>query len=257
MSDSAAPTVVILAAGQGTRMKSPRPKVLQPLCGRPMLAWVVDQALGLDPERVVVVAGHGADEVERALAEHGFAERVEVVVQEPQLGTGHALQVAARALEGRGAPETLVVLYGDMPLPDAPRPSTSCSPRAARWAPMAWRCSPPCVQDPTRVRARPARGRPETGTPSCAIVEEKDATPAERDVEEVNVGVYAFPGPAAARAAAPRLSNDNAQGEYYLTDVVSACSCATAERTVAGVVLEDERGGHRRSTPSVHLAEAR
>ena len=107
-------SVVILAAGKGTRMKSPLPKVLHPLCGRPMIAWVIEQALSLDPERLVLVVGDGADAVERAGREAAGSRELAVVVQEPQLGTGHALQVALSALGPE--PGRVVVLYGDMPL---------------------------------------------------------------------------------------------------------------------------------------------
>ncbi|MBI5434206.1 MAG: NTP transferase domain-containing protein [Planctomycetes bacterium] len=85
-------TVVILAAGQGTRMKTAAPKVLAPLLGRPLLAWVVDQALALEPERVIVVVGHGADDVQKAAAGLDPRGRLRFVRQEPQKGTGHALQ---------------------------------------------------------------------------------------------------------------------------------------------------------------------
>ena len=106
-------SVVILAAGKGTRMRSPLPKVLHPLCGRPLIAWVVDQALALDPARIVLVVGHGAEAVEAAVRPMVGDLEFTAVVQEPQNGTGHALQVAAPALNGAGR---VVVLYGDMPL---------------------------------------------------------------------------------------------------------------------------------------------
>ena len=107
-------SVVILAAGLGKRMKSARPKVLHPVCGRPLLAWVIDQALSLSPERILVVVGHGHDEVERALQADGQLARVTLGRQEPQLGTGHALQCCMPALGAN--PGRVVVLYGDMPL---------------------------------------------------------------------------------------------------------------------------------------------
>jgi len=88
-------SVVLLAAGHGKRMRSARPKVLHPLCGRPMIAWVVEQAAALDPERILLVVGHGASDVEDALRASGLLAHVELVHQEPQLGTGHALQCCA------------------------------------------------------------------------------------------------------------------------------------------------------------------
>ncbi|MBK8179787.1 MAG: NTP transferase domain-containing protein [Planctomycetes bacterium] len=107
-------TVVILAAGQGTRMKSPAAKVLAPLCGRPMIAWVVDQALALSPTRVLVVVGHQGAEVAAAVAAHFPGRPIECVTQSPQRGTGHALQVCLPVLGPD--PGRVVVLYGDMPL---------------------------------------------------------------------------------------------------------------------------------------------
>ena len=106
-------TVVILAAGKGTRMKSTRPKVLSPLCGKSLLGWVLGQAESLDPDRIVLVIGHGGETVE-AEARALLPDRdLRFVVQEPQLGTGHAVQMAAGELEGS---ERVVVLYGDMAL---------------------------------------------------------------------------------------------------------------------------------------------
>jgi bifunctional UDP-N-acetylglucosamine pyrophosphorylase/glucosamine-1-phosphate N-acetyltransferase len=125
MKASSQPTsVVILAAGLGKRMKSARPKVLATLCGRPLVAWVIDQALALDPERVLLVVGHGAEEVEKALVASGQRDRVTLVAQVPQLGTGHALQVCTKAL-GKD-PGRVVVLYGCCS-------SRSIAPRAAVW----------------------------------------------------------------------------------------------------------------------------
>jgi bifunctional UDP-N-acetylglucosamine pyrophosphorylase/glucosamine-1-phosphate N-acetyltransferase len=103
-------------------MKSALPKVLHPICGRTMIAWVVDQALALDPDRVLVVVGHGADEVGESLAADGFLDRVSLVRQEPQLGTGHALQCCVPHFKDvRAGAGRVVVLYGDMPLLRAER----------------------------------------------------------------------------------------------------------------------------------------
>jgi bifunctional UDP-N-acetylglucosamine pyrophosphorylase/glucosamine-1-phosphate N-acetyltransferase len=112
-------SVVILAAGKGTRMKSARPKVLHPLCGRPMLAWVVELAASLAPQRIVLVVGEEQEEVERAARAAAGGVPLSSVVQQKTLGTGHAVQVAAEALgEPRGR---VLVLYGDMPLLRRPR----------------------------------------------------------------------------------------------------------------------------------------
>lgn len=239
-----ADVVVVLAAGQGTRMRSPLPKVLHELCGRPLLGYVIDQALSLDPRRVVVVVGHGADDVRAYLEGLGLGERLAVVVQEERLGTGHAVQCALP--EVGEATGRVVVLYGDMPLMTAASLRELCD--SQEGAGMALFTALPL--DP-RGFGRVLRD-PETDA-FVRIVEEKDATPAERDVEEVNVGVYAFPGPGLLEYA-PRLSSDNAQGEYYLTDVVSAF--VRDGRPVVPVVLEDEQEAIGINTLA-HLAEAR
>lgn len=246
-----AATVVLLAAGQGTRMKSARPKVLHPLCGRTMLAWVLDQALALRPERVVVVVGHGAGEVEQLVRAHPLGDaagRVELrcVVQEPQRGTGHALQVASSALPAGSG--TVVVLYGDMP---ALRPASVERLVAARAAAGSGALAVmTAVVDEPRGFGRVLRdgeGR------FRGVVEERDASPAERAIREVNLGLYAFPNEAL-RAYLPRLSDANAQKELYLTDVLAMA--VRDGRTVTTVVLEDLEESIGVNT-LWHLAEAR
>ena len=239
-------SVVILAAGKGTRMKSPVPKVLHPLCGQTLLEWVLQQALAVDPERIVLVVGHGGEQVaDKARAAVGEA-RLEVVVQEPQLGTGHAMQVASTALDP--STERVVVLYADMPLlrgesvaslVEAQRAAGSGSTAllTARFAvPFGYGR---IVRDPEGRFAR--------------IVEHKDASPEQRAIDEVNLGVYAFDGPALFREL-PELSNDNAQGEYYLTDLLE--KAVTAGRQVQVVELEDEAEGQGVNTLA-QLAEVR
>jgi len=214
--------VVILAAGRGTRMKSQRPKVLHRLAGRPLLQHVLDAAAGVAASRVVVVVGHGADEVEAACAAPG---RV-FVRQEPQLGTGHAVQQAVPALDP-AAPVTLI-LNGDVPLVTAATARAlveACG--GQRLALLTMTPTDPhgygrIVRDGERVRA---------------IVEEKDATPAQRAIGEVYTGMMAAPTAALARWVAA-LKNDNAQREYYLTDVVAM---AVAEGVpVVGLAVADE-----------------
>jgi len=239
-------TVVILAAGQGTRMKSARPKVLFPLCGRPMIGWVVDQALALEPERVVVVVGHGAGDVRAALAAMPGAEKITCVVQEPQLGTGHALQVAAPALGDD--PGTVLVLYGDMPVLRAETLQGLCAARDALGADGTALMT--AVADEARGFGRVLRD--ERGA-FRAVVEERDASDQEKAVPEVNLGVYAFPGRELIECL-PRISNDNAQGEYYLTDVPRMF--VRAGRRVATVELEDPDEAIGVNTIA-HLAEAR
>jgi bifunctional UDP-N-acetylglucosamine pyrophosphorylase / glucosamine-1-phosphate N-acetyltransferase len=238
-------TAVILAAGQGTRMKTGWAKVMAPLCGRPMIAWVVEQALALEPERVIVVVGYRAEEVEKAVAGLDARGRVRCIVQEPQLGTGHALQVCLPAL---GAdPGRTVVLYGDMPLLSPESLARLVAAQSESRGGAALLTARPT--DP-RGFGRIVRG---AGGELARIVEERDATPAERALDEVNLGVYAFEGRDLV-AELPRLKNDNAQREFYLTDVVAAL--ARAGRRIATVQLEDEVEAIGVNTIR-HLSEAR
>lgn len=226
---SKAGTVVILAAGQGTRMKSARPKVLHELCGRPMIGWVIEQALSLDPDRIVVVVGHGADEVRAYAAACEGAERIECVTQEPQNGTGHAMQVAAPVIPEDS--DSVVVLYGDMPVLGAwSLESLMAGLEAA---------APSGMSMLTAYPANPhGFGRIDRGQDGefKAIVEHKDASSAQLEIGEINLGVYAFPRKQLLEYL-PRLSNGNAQGEYYLTDVCEMF--VTDGASVAAAVLED------------------
>jgi bifunctional UDP-N-acetylglucosamine pyrophosphorylase / glucosamine-1-phosphate N-acetyltransferase len=202
-----APTVVILAAGEGTRMRSALPKVLHPLCGRPLIAWPVAAAREAGAGRVVVV-----DNPKRALQEH-LPEGVDVVVQEQPRGTGDAAAAAAPHIEP-GA--TVVLVNGDVPLLTAAaiRALVDAHEQAGAAATMA-----------TMELDEPAAyGRVIRGSDGSVqrVVEAKapgDATPEELEIREVNTGVYAFEGGALA-AALRRLDADNAQGELYLPDVL-------------------------------------
>ena len=199
--------VVILAAGKGTRMKSDRPKVLHEVHGRAMLSRVLDTARTLAPSSMVVVLGHKAEEVRVAYA--GDAS-VTFVVQEPQLGTGHALIQALPSLGG--ASGDLLLLYGDVPLL---KPATLAAllarhrqDRAAATVLTAMTSQPFGYGRIVRERGAIAR-----------IVEERDATQDERAIGEINAGIYALALEPLAEAMAA-LSPANAQGEYYLTDLV-------------------------------------
>jgi bifunctional UDP-N-acetylglucosamine pyrophosphorylase/glucosamine-1-phosphate N-acetyltransferase len=202
--------VVVLAAGLGTRMRSRRAKVLHELAGRPLLHYPLAALRPLSPARVVLVVGHQADLV-RAAAEAAGAHGFESVVQAEQRGTGHAVRCAMEALAGFDG--DVIVLYGDVPLV---RTETLAALVAAhRGAEAALTLLTLCFSDPTgygRI-VRDGTGRVER------IVEERDATPAERAIEEINPGFYCI----RADVLAPllqRLRPNNAQGELYLTDVV-------------------------------------
>jgi bifunctional UDP-N-acetylglucosamine pyrophosphorylase/glucosamine-1-phosphate N-acetyltransferase len=217
--------VAILAAGLGTRMRSTRPKVLHELAGRPLVDHVLDLALQLaPPELVVTVVGHGADQVAAAVGPRG----VLTALQEPQLGTGDALRVALARL-GEEAPEEVLVLSGDVPLL-----------RLATVTALADRLSGAAAAAILTARLdRPsAYGRVVRGADGSveAIVEARDADPATLALPEVNAGVYAFRREPLRRALA-RLGTDNAQGEYYLTDVVGLLRADGLR--VAAQVLDD------------------
>ncbi len=204
--------IVIMAAGKGTRMKSRIPKVLQRLAGRPLLQHVLDQAAHLSARSAIVITGHGAMEVEAACvggASAGGQFDLKFARQEPQLGTGHAVQQAAPLLAGDG---TVLVLSGDVPLTqaDTVRALVAASGGQAL-ALLTVRLPEP--RGYGRI-LRAADGR------VLGIVEEKDASDAQRAITEVYSGILAVPA-RLLLAWLPRLSNQNAQGEYYLTEVVA------------------------------------
>jgi bifunctional UDP-N-acetylglucosamine pyrophosphorylase / glucosamine-1-phosphate N-acetyltransferase len=202
--------VVIMAAGKGTRMKSRLPKVLHRLAGRPLLQHVMETVAELDARRVVVVTGNGAAQVEAAVAgwvQGGGRAAPRFVRQEPQLGTGHAMQQAAPSLQDDGV---ALILNGDVPLIAAgtlKKLVASCT--GERLALLSVD-----LPDPTgygRILREGDRVR--------AIVEHKDATEAQRRLTEVYTGFMAVPN-ALLKRWLPLLSNQNAQREYYLTDIV-------------------------------------
>ena len=207
--------ILIMAAGKGTRMKSSRPKVLHRLAGRALLQHVLDTAAQLAPRSAVIVTGHGATEVEATSAGWTSAAGqfdLKFARQEPQLGTGHAVQQAVPLLAGDG---TAVVLSGDVPLTqvDTLRALVAASQGAPGGALALLTVTLP---DPTGY------GRIERNADGAVqgIVEHKDASDVQRAITEVYSGILAVP---AHRLAGwlERLTNDNAQGEYYLTDIVA------------------------------------
>jgi len=197
-------SVVILAAGQGTRMKSALPKVLHPVAGRPLLAHVVATAQRLAPERIVVVHGHGGDLLRERLGDLPvlWAE------QREQLGTAHAVMQALPLLPVDG---TALVLYGDVPLIRASTLEGLLHAQAATGFALLTVTLP----DPTGYGRilRDAEGA------ISRIVEQKDASATEREIPEVNTGVLAVQT-ALLRAWLPGIGNSNSQGEFYLTDLV-------------------------------------
>jgi len=197
--------VVILAAGMGKRMRSALPKILHPLAGKPLLQHVVDRARTLAPRTTVVVYGHGGETVPQAIA----GSDLQWVLQEPQLGTGHAVQQAAPLLVDE---VPTLVLYGDVPLI-----------RAETLARLAQAAGSDALalltvelDDPSgygRIVRHDGR--------IVRIVEHRDADEGERAIREINTGILVAPTPALKRWLSA-LGNDNAQGEYYLTDIVAA-----------------------------------
>jgi bifunctional UDP-N-acetylglucosamine pyrophosphorylase/glucosamine-1-phosphate N-acetyltransferase len=197
-------SVVILAAGQGKRMRSRLPKVLHHLAGRPLITHVIATARALKPARICVVYGHGGEQVPQALQASDLA----FVKQQPQLGTGHAL---AKALPHLGSSGLTLVLYGDVPLIGEETLAAMIAGGGDRLTLLTAE-----LDDPAGY-GRIVRNRRGSIT---AIVEEKDASAEQRKIREINTGIMALPT-AHLRDWMPKLSNRNAQREYYLTDVVA------------------------------------
>jgi bifunctional UDP-N-acetylglucosamine pyrophosphorylase/glucosamine-1-phosphate N-acetyltransferase len=196
--------VVILAAGMGKRMQSDLPKVLHPLAGKPLLSHVISTAKALNPSRICVVYGHGGDLVPSQLA----AEDVRFVLQSPQLGTGHAVMQASDALDD-SAPT--LVLYGDVPLTTATTLQTLVD-KAGKERLAVLTVD---LEDPTGY-GRIVR----ENNRIVRIVEQKDASDSERAIREVNTGILVAPT-RALKSWLSKLSNNNAQQEYYLTDIIA------------------------------------
>jgi bifunctional UDP-N-acetylglucosamine pyrophosphorylase / glucosamine-1-phosphate N-acetyltransferase len=205
--------IVIMAAGKGTRMKSALPKVLHRLAGRSLLQHVLQTAAGLGADGIVVVTGHGAEAVEASVQAPGLG----FVRQMPQLGTGHAVLQTVSLLHDSG---TTLILNGDVPLIEAATAQAlidSCAGTKLALLTIT-------LDDPSGygrvLRGDPAGRDAHEGGRVHGIVEHKDATPLERQIHEVYTGVMAAPTARLKRWLAT-LKNDNAQGEYYLTDIVA------------------------------------
>ena len=232
--------VVILAAGKGTRMKSSRPKVLHRVAGRPMIDYVLRAADGLTPQTTTIVVGHLKESLRQGL--EGYPD-LSFAIQEPQLGTGHALLQTAPALEKKSG--VVLLLSGDVPL--LRRHTLAALLARHEESGAAATVLTALFEQPygygriVRVRGRIAR-----------IVEERDASPAQRNVKEINSGIFAFSvGPLF--KALRGLATSNAQGEYYLTDLVS-----TYRRQTLGVetVVVDDPNEIRGINSRSELAEA-
>ncbi|SFC14921.1 bifunctional UDP-N-acetylglucosamine diphosphorylase/glucosamine-1-phosphate N-acetyltransferase GlmU [Streptomyces aidingensis] len=229
--------VLVLAAGEGTRMKSAKPKVLHEICGRSLLGHVVAAARGLSPENLVVVVGHGREAVTAHLA--AVDPQARVAVQERQNGTGHAARAALAALaeDGRGVSGTVLVVCGDTPLLTAETLGGLAGAHTADGnAVTVLTAEVPDATGYGRIV------RDESGAVT-AIVEHRDATERQLALREINSGVFAFDGKLLAEAL-NRIGTDNSQGEEYLTDVlgilraqghrVGACRAAD-HREIAGI----------------------
>jgi len=218
---------IVLAAGQGTRMKSDLAKVLHTAAGRSLLDWSMDALADLDLQAVAVVVGHQAAAVTASIADHQLAPLVATAVQAEQLGTGHAAGIGLDALLTRPE-DTVIVMPGDMPLLQR-KTLVRLIAEHSQSAADATLVSA-VLPDPAgygRIKRQ--------GDRVVAIVEQADATPDEAAITEVNTSVYAF-RVEALRANLARLTTANAQGEQYLTDVVGLL--AKAGRPVGALVVD-------------------
>jgi bifunctional UDP-N-acetylglucosamine pyrophosphorylase / glucosamine-1-phosphate N-acetyltransferase len=242
VSESRPAAVIILAAGEGTRMKSRIPKVLHTLCGRSMLGHALATAAELGPERLVVVVGHGRNQVSAEVVR--VASQAEVVVQEQQLGTGHAVRMVTETFGV--IPGTVVITYGDMPLLRGKtlRALVDAHHEAGN-----------------AVTVLTARGdssgygrivRDDAGA-FVRIVEEKDASPEEREIDEYNSGCYAFDGELLADVI-KRVTTDNAQQQEYLTD---ALAILRGDGHPIGIVVADDADEVQGINDRVQLAAVR
>ena len=197
-------TVIILAAGKGTRMRSSLPKVLQPLAGRPLLGHVMETAKKLNADNIITIYGHGGDRVQTAFAQ----EDIKWVEQAEQLGTGHAVQMTLPVLPQDGVS---LILSGDVPCINPVTLQKLLDATAATGIGLVTLTLPDANGYGRIVR--------EQGQIQ-AIIEHKDASEEQRQIKEINTGIYAVSN-AKLHQWLPSLSNDNSQGEYYLTDIVA------------------------------------
>ncbi len=217
------PTIIILAAGLGTRMKSGLAKALHPVAGRPLIQHVLNAASELDPEKIVLVLGHQAETVRSAVSEY----RTEIVLQAEQLGTGHAVLQAREAIDAAAGP--VMILCADTPL------LTGGTLRAAVELHQKSRAGVTLIT--ARVENPFGYGRVVRGkTGVMRVVEEKDATAAQKRIKEVNAGIYCF-DPKFLLSSLALLGKNNAQGEYYLPDTIELAR--KKKRGVAALLCSD------------------
>lgn len=231
-------TAIVLAAGKGTRMRSARPKVLHPLAGWPMIAHVLLATDRAGMNRTVVVLGHEAEQVRQALPPGTLS-----VVQEPQLGTGHAVKVALSALSGDDT-DTALILYGDMPMiaPETLRALLAAHERAS--APLTLLSA--VVPEPYGY-GRILRG---AGAAVTGVKEQKELAAHEEDIQEINCGIYCVDLPWLRRAIA--ALPEHADGEYYLPDLVPAAVAAGGVTVLQTPSVDEVQGVNTR----VQLAAA-
>ncbi len=218
--------VIVLAAGKGKRMKSTLPKVVHPILGRPMISYVLDAVVKINPKKIALVVGHGAEKVKEAVAD----KRVEWVLQEEQLGTGHAASCARKALAGFKG--NVLILNGDFPLIT---PKTLKNFITGHNKSRASVSILTAILDNTEGYGRVVRSQKGE---VLRVVEEKDATPIEKKLKEINSGAYCVESPFLWRAL-ERIGAGNKQGEYYLPDVVNIAS--SQGKKVKGFVVADNR----------------
>lgn len=232
-------TAVLLAAGQGTRMKTNLPKVLHPLCGKPMLWHVLEALKDATTEKPVVVVGHGADDVQKYLA-----DSAECVLQEPQLGTGHAAMQAEPLLKGKT--DYVIVTYADMPLLRGETFKRLVETQRLNAGPLTLLT---VIADDPRGFGRIVRK--DDGTVE-AIVEEYVATPEQQQIRELNVGAYCFKADWLWDAL-KRIEKNPKKGEYYLTDIVEI---AVKDNLPVQAVIHDDFMETIGINTRIHLSEA-
>lgn len=240
-------SAVVLAAGEGTRMRSGTPKVLHPLCGRPMVLHVVDALAELPLERIVVVVGHAAERVTKTLHDQLVTEvPVEFVEQRVQRGTGDAVSVALTVFDDLDAEDDILVLPGDAPLVRAETIARLATEHRVQDAAAAILTATVAEPDGLGRVVRGKDGR------VARVVEHADATPEEREINEINTSIYCFRRGLLAPALR-RLSPENAHGEYYLTDAIAVLR--DAGHNVIALETEDP-GEAIMVNDRVQLAEA-